>query len=593
MKKKIACLVLLMFCVITVLSGCNLFVTNYDLYLNQVVAQTSILLANNEEKTITITKEELVNGYYNYAETLTNEYGYSYEDALNYVLDLLVQRKILLTNVQNLAEKEGELGARNSNFKYQLNLNEYNEVIQECWDFVDEQLKTVEKEVKEEFDLDDDVFPEEETKSSDYKPYTPYKKTLSVSGEKVSKIKTTYVDSISGDEETSDNLVLWDTEKKVLNNYKKPNYANATVDRLVWSKYYTQLKTNEENKTIEDRSDAATFARELERVYKINLENKYLSKFQDQYNNAVGFGANGELTNDIKQKIINKYTEDYNKNKEVYDISKTAFYSKVTSTTDRANYVYYGEGEDLMTCIHILVKLDQKTQIDKIKEIEADPQLTDEERETSADKYRDASSTYATERDKDGFEIEGNTISVKDLLDEIREKIEAETATYDEGSQKYAEAAIKVFNEYMYKYNQDTGIENATFDYVVGSETSPMVQSFTDAVRDLHYNKGYAGAMSDAILEENDNYSGFHIVMYTGVLQNTINPQTLTVDNVVSKLSAIKTSESYNQTLFEYYYDSIIELEKNYTTYEENIVSSIHGGREVKYFRYLYKDLLA
>ena len=99
MKKKIACLVLLMFCVITVLSGCNLFVTNYDLYLNQVVAQTSILLANNEEKTITITKEELVNGYYNYAETLTNQYGYSYEDALNYVLDLLVQRKILLTNI--------------------------------------------------------------------------------------------------------------------------------------------------------------------------------------------------------------------------------------------------------------------------------------------------------------------------------------------------------------------------------------------------------------------------------------------------------------------------------------------------------------
>ena len=68
MKKKIACLFLLMFCVITVLTGCNLFVTNYDLYLNQVVAQTSIQIDGNE-KTFTITKEELINGYYSYGQS--------------------------------------------------------------------------------------------------------------------------------------------------------------------------------------------------------------------------------------------------------------------------------------------------------------------------------------------------------------------------------------------------------------------------------------------------------------------------------------------------------------------------------------------
>ena len=593
MKKKIACLVLLMFCVITVLTGCNLFVTNYDLYLNQIMAQTNVLMTNGEEKTITISKEELINGYYSYGQTLIQEYGYSYQEALDYILDMLLQRKVLLNDIQQKAEKEGELGAKNSTYKYQLNLNEYNEVVEECWDYIDKQLKTVGKEVKEEFDFDDDVFPEEEEKKSEYSPYTPYEKKINVSGNTVTRKQTVYVENIDGDEPDADSLVLWDKEKKELSNYKKPSYANSTIDRLVWSKYYTNLKNNEENKKVDDRSDEATFARELERVYKINLENKYLEKFQAMYNDSVGYDNNGELTDEIKQKIIDKYTENYNKNKEVYDISKTAFYSKVTSTSDRANYVYYGEDEELITCIHILVKLDQKTQIDKIKEIEADPQLTDEERETNADQYRDAASTYATERDAEGFEIEGKKVSVEEILNALQTKIDEATATYEKGTVLYAETAIKIFNEFMYKYNQDPGIANATFDYVVGTKTSPMVESFTNAVRDLHYNEGYVGAMSGAVLEENDNYSGFHIVMYTGTLENTVNPQTLTVDNVVEKLSGIKTSESFNQTMFEYYYDLVITEEKDYNTHETNIVSTLLSGLEIKYYRYLYNDLLA
>ena len=593
MKKKIACLVLLIFCVITVLTGCNLFVTNYDLYLNQIMAQTNVLMTNGEEKTITISKEELINGYYSYGQTLIQEYGYSYQEALDYILDMLLQRKVLLNDIQQKAEKEGELGAKNSTYKYQLNLNEYNEVVEECWDYIDKQLKTVEKEVKEEFDFDDDVFPEEEEKKSEYSPYTPYEKKINVSGNTVTRKQTVYVENIDGDEPDADSLVLWDKEKKELSNYKKPSYANSTIDRLVWSKYYTNLKNNEENKKVDDRSDEATFARELERVYKINLENKYLEKFQAMYNDSIGYDNNGELTDEIKQKIIDKYTENYNKNKEVYDISKTAFYSKVTSTSDRANYVYYGEDEELITCIHILVKLDQKTQIDKIKEIEADPQLTDEERETNADQYRDAASTYATERDAEGFEIEGKKVSVEEILNALQTKIDEATATYEKGTVLYAETAIKIFNEFMYKYNQDPGIANATFDYVVGTKTSPMVESFTNAVRDLHYNEGYVGAMSGAVLEENDNYSGFHIVMYTGTLENTVNPQTLTVDNVVEKLSGIKTSESFNQTMFEYYYDLVITEEKDYNTHETNIVSTLLSGLEIKYYRYLYNDLLA
>ena len=129
---------------------------------------------------------------------------------------------------------------------------------------------------------------------------------------------------------------------------------------------------------------------------------------------------------------------------------------------------------------------------------------------------------------------------------------------------------------------------NAKFDYVVGTSTTKMVNSFTQTVRNLYnggvkdvssddileqfpLGVGYAGAISKPILEENSDYSGYHIVLFTGTLNN-VDSKSITTENVFKKLSG-KTSVSYGETLFEYFYEKCANIA--YNKYESNLLSSI------------------
>ena len=49
------------------------------------------------------------------------------------------------------------------------------------------------------------------------------------------------------------------------------------------------------------------------------------------------------------------------------------------------------------------------------------------------------------------------------------------------------------FKELMYKYNEDGGIMNAAYPYVLGVANSKMVESFTDASRELNTAGVYGG----------------------------------------------------------------------------------------------------
>ena len=91
------------------------------------------------------------------------------------------------------------------------------------------------------------------------------------------------------------------------------------------------------------------------------------------------------------------------------------------------------------------------------------------------------------------------------------------------------------------------------------------------------------------IFEENDKYTGYHIVMYTGTLKNNFNVQNLCVSNAYQLLSAEKTSLSYNQTMFEYVFDKVVT--DNYTTYQTNLIASLKNGKDVVYQKANYSDL--
>ena len=174
--------------------------------------------------------------------------------------------------------------------------------------------------------------------------------------------------------------------------------------------------------------------------------------------------------------------------------------------------------------------------------------------------------------------------------------------SYNNTSKEYAEEVVKIFNKYVYTYNQDTGIMNAKFDYIVGTKTSGMVNSFTEVVRKLYnngvadyeaksvkaeYNNdvtlyfpngvGYAGAISAPFLEEASNYKGYHIVLFTGKLENVV-AEGLNVENVYSKLGNVKTSVAYGQSIFEFVFDKLTK--DSYSQHQTDILSTNKANTE-------------
>ena len=198
-----------------------------------------------------------------------------------------------------------------------------------------------------------------------------------------------------------------------------------------------------------------------------------------------------------------------------------------------------------------------------------------------------ADNTYAYERSlTTGEVVDEQGISVSQLYTEVlRDVNRAQTI----------EEKVETFNNYLYRYNVDPGIINAQFDYVVGTKTSPMVESFTNAVRELYDDgNGEVGSMT-MVYEDNSSYKGYHIIIYTGVLDNAFDSisesNNLNSNNIYNMLGRQYTSLSYNETMFEFIYDKVAK--DSFSTYKTELVSSLINGKTTEYITSNYKDLYA
>ena len=134
------------------------------------------------------------------------------------------------------------------------------------------------------------------------------------------------------------------------------------------------------------------------------------------------------------------------------------------------------------------------------------------------------------------------------------------------------------FKELMYKYNEDGGIMNATYPYVVGTENSKMVESFTDASRELNA-AGVYGGVSGLVESE----YGVHIIYYMGTCSNIFTfgqdgslelKADYTIDNGYGEQKTsdvLKLDETYlnnlnNKTVFDLVYESLAT--DNYSQFE-------------------------
>lgn len=590
MKKKIATLLMFLFCCVSIFTGCNLFDTNNYASLNSIVATSG---------KIEITREQLINAYNSSGYYYDNYYGYTREEAIKQTIKDLIDRQYILNYVKELEKTDS---------RYALTEAEKYLVIEETWKNVDSSIETIVEQVKKDLNLSStDLSTEEGSTEPKFAAKTVYKsKFVEETFGNESKVVKVFEGE---DTYVPKNKTQYDYELKL-------SSSNKDYETIVWNRYITALKRNQKDR-YSDTSDNATFKREIDRLYKTNLENAILTKFQKIYTDSFGLDYDKEngvyYVNDTTlQSIVSKYQSTYSSNKALYDLSYVnnnadtrddelnLFYNTVTNSSSRPEYFYYGQptdSEKLLTCMHILVKIEE-SQTNQIKEYEEDP-LLQGELEALKKEVKSQKNTNAYERsyDSEGKETISTTgTSVETLFNNILEDLKE--ITVSETNADYVQQAVEIFDEYIYKFNQDEGIMNAKFDYVVGTETSGMVKSFTDVVRFLYngskgadltpqtikstYDEnvsfyfpkgvGYAGAVSAPFLEEASNYSGYHIVMFTGVLEN-VPAENISIENVYSTLSKVKTSIAYNQNVFELIFEQVSK--DNYSTHQKNLLSSI------------------
>ena len=159
-------------------------------------------------------------------------------------------------------------------------------------------------------------------------------------------------------------------------------------------------------------------------------------------------------------------------------------------------------------------------------------------------------------RDNDGKIIDGEKVYVNDLLKDLQMELNNAT-TNDKKAQ--------IFRDYLYKYGEDTGVQNAEYMYVIGTKTSKMVESFNTASRELN-NKGEFGAISDLVASE----YGVHIIFYGGKIENlfTVNSlENFKLDlSDIEKLTSAKLSVLNNKTVFDKVFETLSN--DNYSIFE-------------------------
>ena len=603
-KKKLANLLVIIFVSVCVLlTGCNLFDTNNYSALSSTVATCGSL---------TITREELITAYNSWGYNYTNSQygGLSREGALKQTASDLIDQKFLINNIDDLVAKskldpsDEEYDAQYASLE--LDAEDYQYIVGEVWEYIDNVLSAYKTETRKELGLTVSEFDAEDKGSVTYNPQEQYESKFekTESGEVVKKDEKKeseypYIpDNLTSEEQAREYAKTY--------NYQTQIRANKIeYKRLVWTKYISALKSSQKNFGYADMTTKAVFDREIDRLVTANITSRKLSKFKEYIQNISGFEAkeiDGQtryvMLDEMLTKIVDKYKSVYDKNYTAYELAKekyesstaedkkNTYLSSLASTSNRGNYVYYGDSdaEKMITVTHILIKLSSDV-IDKIKAIEADTSyLNEEQRQTAINNIIYNAKAY--ERDNEGYDVlddkgEKVYITFGELLDRVKQ---------DVASQPTIEKKVEKFNEYLYKYNVDSGIINAKFDYVVGeTKTSSMVEDFTKISRELYKQ----GVGSVGMAYNNDsNYTGAHIVLCTGILENIFDSKeelkTLTTDNAFSKLST-KTSISYNETLFEYFYDLVAS--DNYTTYQSDLLTSLKKGNSLEYVTANFSDL--
>ena len=564
MKRRIFSILVCTFFVVAFFVGCNTFSTDPATYYNQVVARV-------EGTNVEITKEQLINSYYNYGSQLVQQ-GYTTKEALAECVKQLVNREYMLSYLKAEAKKEKDNASlTEEDWQYELTKAEVNQAVKDTWKYIDEQLSTIAKDM---YGTAGELLPGEE-KTPDFAAQTEYVPTLALvqdtENENVYHVYK-YVDP--------EKPAFTSEEPLDEKSYVKKQFANDEQTTAVFEKYIEKLKESQKSRgqKVTGVSTNDILQREIKRLFEINHQNAYLNKFQTVFANNYGFGQDGKLTEQTIQKILDKYKEKYSANKEQADLSPSGLGSAVVAVGGLANYVYYGTSENFFSVMHILVQFTEEQKA-IISDIESSPYF--EGKEELIAQYRSIEYTKVFLRDNEGFKTE-NSVTVSELngiLQALYNEVKTENLN-DTSTDKFASDMAKRFNDLIYVYGEDGGMINPTYDYVMGTTSSGMVEAFTEEGRDL-YAAGQRGAISGPVETE----YGYHFIMLVGELNPIVgNPGDISVE-LLDRSMRLSGGKTHLETL-------LAEVASaDFNVFQQRLINGFISGIKIIYHEDRYKDL--
>ncbi|MBQ8749626.1 MAG: hypothetical protein IJZ29_04090 [Clostridia bacterium] len=526
MKKRIACLMICFITMCTCLSGCGLFVLDQERYLNEVVASVG---------DIEITKEKLLVMYNNYADTLINSYGYTRKQAVNYCLDSLINSAILTEKGKNeLVLSDEQMTA----------------IVSETLTYFNALVADYEAEVRAEWDRISTIPESTEEGKTVYEHYHKVGKLVNVGTDDapIYEIQATnehdHEHAINQDYIQIVQDYIDGKKINLLTEFKKqwvPEFEDVGEEALkrVAIEYRAQYDA------YKDLTYDEVLEKALQKHFVNVVDNAYITAIDEEYQETI-------VTTINTQMIMEEYYRIVNDNKAKYDLDTVGYSQYIKDILSSAEGIYYHPIENEFFYVsNVLLQFSEEQQA----EIDVEKKLLEQGFITQAD-YDKFVEDLAKEIKVNAIDENGNVTDNAYTAEEIL--LEIQTAV---NSAVTPEEKAKAYNEFVYKYNSDPGIQNANRDYVIGIPNeededevrSNMVESFTEASRALYNNgEGEIGSISGLVATE----YGYHIIMYTGKIENIETNQN--ADEVCLKLDSIRTTLHSEKTIFDEVLESLL-----------------------------------
>lgn len=530
-KKSFKAIVLsLVMCIALVFCGCNLIETDMSVYLGK-----NVVTLDYGDKTVEIKVKEYLTAFNNYGAQLIQN-GKTVDEAKDETINALIDRKVLVEEAKTKVNFENA---------------DYNRLWNETYDSLISNIKTYEEQVRDRWEIT--LSGDKEEESVESIKFEAYESKAYIDrdqeGNLVIKVRNNNI--IEEDAEAYD---IEDMQELIFEQHFE---SDNKLKKESLNLYIRNLKRNEEGLKL-STDNASVFKREVERIYNIYEENLYIEKLDNlyKYNDADGIEGDYESRVTVSQ-VLDVYKALASESNTLYNANKTTYNKDMLENFSNVNYVI---DDNYFFVSHILLKFtaEQETLYKNLTSKYESGEITPAQYKAQLDDLYN--SVGAIERDADGKTVmvddgNGNMIEKRTNVNTFLTKLNNDMANITGTNVEQRKADL--FNEYVYKHNEDPGIMNTDYCYVIGEEDSKMVETFTDASRELAEN-GEVGAISGIV---RSTY-GIHIIFYAGRVTNPFqipsNTEFILDEEDIFKLTETRLSMFNTKTLFDKIYETLV-----------------------------------